>query len=55
LQQIEHIPLTILTVLLIIAGFQIFMFGILSDMSISLHREVMREIQSLKEERDQKK
>ena len=55
LQQIEHIPLTIFTVLLIIAGFQIFMFGILSDMSISLHREVMREIQSLKEGKDQKK
>ncbi|HPM62856.1 MAG TPA: TIGR04182 family glycosyltransferase, partial [Methanoregulaceae archaeon] len=55
LQQIEHIPLTIFTVLLIISGFQIFMFGILSDMSISLHREVMREIQSLKEGKDQKK
>jgi len=55
LKQIEHLPLTILTVLLILSGFQIFMFGILSDMSISLHREVMREIQSLRDGKDQKK
>lgn len=48
LQQIEHIPLTILTVLLIISGFQIFMFGVISDMTLALHRDVMREIQSLR-------
>lgn len=45
LQKIEHLPLTILTVLLIVVGFQIFMFGILTDMMLSLHREVIRELQ----------
>ncbi|MCQ8894482.1 MAG: S-layer glycoprotein N-glycosyltransferase AglJ [Methanolinea sp.] len=48
LRQVEHLPLTILTVLLVIAGFQIFMFGILSDMMLALHREVMSEINDLK-------
>ena len=52
LHQIEHIPLTILTVLLIISGFQIFMFGVISDMTLAFHRDVMREIQSLRENRD---
>lgn len=52
LRQIEHIPLTILTVLLIISGFQIFMFGVISDMTLAFHRDVMREIQSLRENRD---
>jgi dolichol-phosphate mannosyltransferase len=55
LQQIEHIPLTILTVLLILSGFQIFMFGVLSDMTLAFHREIMREIQSIRELKDQKK
>ncbi|MGI6023682.1 MAG: S-layer glycoprotein N-glycosyltransferase AglJ, partial [Methanoculleus sp.] len=32
LKDIEHLPLTILTVLLITIGFQIFMFGVISDM-----------------------
>lgn len=45
LKNIEHLPLTILTVLLIVVGFQIFMFGILTDMMLSLHREVIRELQ----------
>ncbi len=43
-RQIEHLPLTILTVLLIIAGFQIFMFGILSDLMLAMHREIISEI-----------
>ncbi|MDD1709158.1 MAG: S-layer glycoprotein N-glycosyltransferase AglJ [Methanoregulaceae archaeon] len=51
IRQVEHLPLTILTVLLIISGFQIFMFGILSDMTLSLHREVIREIQAMKEQK----
>jgi dolichol-phosphate mannosyltransferase len=51
IRQVDHIPLTILTVLLIISGFQIFMFGILSDMTLSLHREVIREIQTMKEQK----
>jgi dolichol-phosphate mannosyltransferase len=42
---IEHLPLTILTMLLIVIGFQIFMFGVISDMLLAYHREVIREIQ----------
>jgi dolichol-phosphate mannosyltransferase len=42
--RIEHIPLTILTAILIIVGFQLFLIGILGDMMASLHREMMREI-----------
>jgi glycosyltransferase (TIGR04182 family) len=49
-QHIDHIPLTILTVLLIVVGFQIFMFGVISDMMLAFHREVIREIQSPKKE-----
>ncbi len=45
LQDIEHLPLTILTVLLITVGFEIFMFGVISDMILTFHREVIREIQ----------
>jgi len=44
---IEHLPLTVLTVLLIVVGFQIFMFGVISDMLLGYHREVMQELQQL--------
>ncbi|MEN6396838.1 MAG: S-layer glycoprotein N-glycosyltransferase AglJ [Methanoregula sp.] len=47
LNNIEHIPLTILTVLLIVVGIEIFMFGIISDMLLVFHREIVREIQLL--------
>ncbi|TAJ44001.1 S-layer glycoprotein N-glycosyltransferase AglJ [Methanofollis fontis] len=47
LNHIEHIPLTILTVLLIVVGIEIFMFGVISDMLLAFHREVIREIQRL--------
>ena len=47
LQNIEHIPLTILTVLLIVVGIEIFMFGMISDMLLVFHREIIREIQIL--------
>jgi glycosyltransferase (TIGR04182 family) len=46
--RVEHIPLTILTVLLLVMGFNIFMFGVLSDMILTFHREVMREVYRLK-------
>ena len=46
-QNIEHIPLTILTVLLIVVGIEIFMFGMISDMLLVFHREIVREIQLL--------
>ncbi|MDD1717079.1 MAG: TIGR04182 family glycosyltransferase, partial [Methanoregulaceae archaeon] len=42
---IDHLPLAILTMLLIVIGFQIFMFGVISDMLLAYHREVIREIQ----------
>ncbi len=47
LQGIDHIPLTILTVLLIVVGIEIFMFGMISDMLLIFHREIIREIQNL--------
>ncbi|MEG3055587.1 MAG: S-layer glycoprotein N-glycosyltransferase AglJ [Methanoculleus sp.] len=45
LKDIEHLPLTILTVLLITIGFQIFMFGVISDMLLGFHRETIRQIE----------
>ncbi|NMB79787.1 MAG: S-layer glycoprotein N-glycosyltransferase AglJ [Methanomicrobiales archaeon] len=47
LNNVEHIPLTILTVLLIVVGIEIFMFGMISDMLLVFHREIIREIQLL--------
>ncbi len=49
LRNIEHLPLTILTVLLITIGFQIFMFGVISDMLLGFHRETTRQIEQLQE------
>ncbi|NYT06613.1 MAG: S-layer glycoprotein N-glycosyltransferase AglJ [Methanomicrobiales archaeon] len=46
---IERIPMTILTLLLIMVGFNIFMFGVIADMLLTFHREVMREIHRLRE------
>jgi dolichol-phosphate hexosyltransferase len=46
-QGINHIPLTVLTVLLVVVGFQIFMFGVISDMLLGYHREVMYELQQI--------
>ncbi len=39
---IDHIPLTILTTLLIIFGLQMFIFGTLSDFVLTLHRQTVR-------------
>ena len=47
MRRIDHIPLTILTVLLIVVGIEIFMFGMISDMFLVFHREIIREIQLL--------
>jgi dolichol-phosphate mannosyltransferase len=41
--------MTILTTLLIIAGFQMFVFGMLSDLVVSLHRENMRLLRKIHE------
>ena len=53
-RHVEHIPLTILTVLLIVVGIEIFMFGMISDMLLVFHREIIREIQLLQPPRQQK-
>ena len=50
LKSIDHIPLTILTVLLIVIGFQIFMFGVISDMLLAFHRELVNEIHEVRRE-----
>ncbi|MDM7935472.1 MAG: S-layer glycoprotein N-glycosyltransferase AglJ [Methanothrix sp.] len=42
--RIEHIPLTILTAILIIVGLQLLLVGILGDVISTLHREMMREL-----------
>jgi glycosyltransferase (TIGR04182 family) len=42
--RIDHIPLTILTAILIIVGIQLFLIGLLGDMTASMNREMMREI-----------
>ncbi|VVB71020.1 Glycosyltransferase AglJ [uncultured archaeon] len=42
--RIEHIPLTILTAILIIVGIQLFIIGLLGDVMASLHRDMMREL-----------
>jgi glycosyltransferase (TIGR04182 family) len=54
LQGIDHIPLTILTVLLIVVGIEIFMFGMISDMLLIFHRETIREIQILQSQKPPK-
>jgi dolichol-phosphate mannosyltransferase len=41
---INHLPLTVLTALLTIAGVQIFIFGYLSDMIVQVQREMLREL-----------
>lgn len=50
LNHIDHLPLTVLTVLLIVVGFQIFMFGVISDMLLAYNREIIHEIQALREQ-----
>jgi dolichol-phosphate mannosyltransferase len=39
---ITRIPMTVLTALLIMSGFQIFVLGMLSDLMVSMHMEIMR-------------
>ncbi len=41
-KDITHIPLTILATLLIVIGIQMFIFAILSDLIVSVHKENMR-------------
>lgn len=45
---IEHLPMTVLTMLLIVAGILTFMIGLISDMILAYHREEMQEIGKLR-------
>ena len=45
---ITHTELAILTVLLVLIGFQIFMFGVIADMLVSFNRELRMEIHRLR-------
>ncbi len=47
LNGINHIPLTILATLLIVTGIQMFIFAILSDLIVSMHRENMHTMRKL--------
>lgn len=51
LKAITHIPLTILATLLIVTGIQMFIFAIMSDLIVSMHRENMRMMRKLMKER----
>jgi dolichol-phosphate mannosyltransferase len=49
--RINHIPLTILTAILIIVGFQLFVIGILGDVMASLNREILQELHRTKRQK----
>ncbi|HOJ95958.1 MAG TPA: S-layer glycoprotein N-glycosyltransferase AglJ [Methanospirillum sp.] len=51
LKNIDHIPLTILSVTLVIVGIQIIMFGIQADIQLANQRELYHEIQKLQKGR----
>ncbi len=51
LKNINHIPLTILATLLIVTGIQMFIFAILSDLIVSMHRENMRTMRKIMKEK----
>lgn len=44
MHDIEHVPLTILTVMFILAGVQVLIFGLLGNLMVVLHRELMSEL-----------
>ncbi len=52
LKDITHIPLTILATLLIITGIQMFIFALLSDLVVSMHRENMHTMRKLLKEKE---
>ncbi len=54
LKNIDHLPLTILMIMLVIIGLQVFMFGIQSDMQLVYQRELLLEIKELKNNKDEK-
>ncbi|MDD5473930.1 MAG: S-layer glycoprotein N-glycosyltransferase AglJ [Candidatus Methanoperedens sp.] len=54
LKAINHIPLTIFATLLIVTGIQMFIFAILSDLVVSMHREDMHMMRKLMKEKEKK-
>jgi len=44
MRNIEHVPLTILTVMFILAGVQVLIFGLLGNLVVVLHRELISEL-----------
>src|SRR3990170_8309764 len=52
LNNITHIPLTILATLLIVIGIQMFIFAILSDLIVSVHKENMHMIRRVLKEKE---
>ncbi|MDP2844541.1 MAG: S-layer glycoprotein N-glycosyltransferase AglJ [Candidatus Methanoperedens sp.] len=52
LKAITHIPLTILATLLIVTGIQMFIFAILSDLIVSMHRENMHVMRKFLKEKE---
>lgn len=51
LKNITHVPLTILAVLLILTGVMMFIFAILSDLIVSMHRENMHMMRKILKEK----
>lgn len=51
LRNITHIPLTILATLLIVTGIQMFIFAIMSDLVVSMHRENMHAMRKILKEK----
>lgn len=52
LKNITHVPLTILATLLIVTGILMFIFAILSDLIVSMHRENMHLLRKILKERE---
>ncbi|PWR74996.1 S-layer glycoprotein N-glycosyltransferase AglJ [Methanospirillum stamsii] len=50
-KNIDHLPLTILTMMLVIVGIQVIMFGIQSDIQLANQREFIKEIRRLRREK----
>ncbi|HLB70257.1 MAG TPA: S-layer glycoprotein N-glycosyltransferase AglJ [Candidatus Methanoperedens sp.] len=51
-KNITHIPMTILATLLIVVGIQMFIFAILSDLIVSVHKENMHMIRRVLKEKE---
>jgi len=51
LRDVTHIPLTILATLLIVTGIQMFIFAIMSDLVVSMHRENMHTLRKILKEK----